>query len=240
MLVAEVYWGMETALLERGFDWTYDKAFYDVLVANDAGAVRQRLLEPVSTQGRMMRFLENHDEARARATFGWPRERAAAAVSLLAPSLRFLQEGQVEGARIPVSTHLARSPDEPVDPEVAAFYEILLRRVLTRPAVRSGHFTALDPEPAWPGNASHNRFVAFLWCTEADGHEAMADLLAVVNDSPDRGQCRIHLDRLTGEWGLADLLGPERYERTGSEMSEPGLFLDLPPWGVNLFKTTRL
>ncbi len=238
-LIAEVYWGLETALLERGFDFTYDKAFYDALVAGDAGHIRQRLTEPAGEQGHMVRFIENHDEPRARAVFGWPRERAAAAIALLAPGLRFLHQGQVEGARIAVSIHLARAPDEPADPDIAAFYDALLRLVLTRPSVRSGQFTPLEPEPAWPGNGSHGRFVAFLWCEDGE-HDMVSDLLVVVNDSPDRGQCRIHLDRLQGEWRLADLLGPERYERTGAEMAGPGLFLDLPPWGVNSFQLTRL
>ena len=247
-LVAEVYWGLETALLERGFDWTYDKAFYDALLAGDAGLLRQRLGEPVGLQSHMVRFVENHDEKRARAAFGWPRaraafggprERAAAAIALLAPGLRLLHQGQIEGARVAVSMHLGRAPEEPVDPDVHAFTTALLERVLPRRSLRAGHFTPLEPEAAWPGNGSHGRFVAFLWCEETEA-EATPDLLLVANDGPDRGQCRIHLDRLTGEWRLADLLGPERYERTGAEMSGPGLFLDLPPWGVNAFALTRL
>ena len=238
-MIAEVYWGLETALLERGFDYTYDKAFYDALVADDAREVRERLHEPASSQRHMVRFIENHDEKRARAVFGWPRERAAAATALLAPGLRVLHQGQTEGARITVSVHLARAPDEPVDRDIAAFYDALLRLALSRRSVRSGHYTPLEPEPAWPGNNSHGRFATFLWCEDTDT-ETISDLLVVVNDSPDRGQCRVNLDRLTGEWRLADLLGPERYERTGAEMSGPGLFLDLPPWGVNAFQMTRL
>lgn len=238
-LMAEVYWGLEGALLERGFDHTYDKGFYDALLAADAGRLRQRLAEPTLSQARMVRFVENHDEPRAATAFGPGRAQAAAAIALLSPCLRFLHQGQREGARVHVSVHLSRAPEEPVDPVMRAFYEALLGTVLTRASVRGGYFTPLEPEPAWPGNPSHQRFVACLWCEERVD-EAVADILLVVNDGPDRGQARVHLDRLTGEWELVDLLGAERYRRAGAEMSSPGLFLDLPGWGVNVFALSRL
>jgi hypothetical protein len=35
---------------------------------------------------------------------------------------------------------------------------------------------------------------------------------------------------------LADLMGPTRYDREGSDLMSRGLYLDLPPWGHHVFK----
>ena len=67
--VAEVYWDMEWALQQAGFDYTYDKRLYDRLVAQVATPVREHLMADPAFQDHSMRFLENHDEPRAAATF---------------------------------------------------------------------------------------------------------------------------------------------------------------------------
>ncbi|HRU05335.1 MAG TPA: alpha-amylase family glycosyl hydrolase, partial [Candidatus Brocadiia bacterium] len=43
VFAAEAYWGLESRLIEQGFDYAYDKEFYDELVAGNAGAIRHRL-----------------------------------------------------------------------------------------------------------------------------------------------------------------------------------------------------
>ena len=117
--------------------------------------------------------------------------------------------------------HFARGPDEPADPVSLAFHTRLLA-VLPH----QGTFTLLTPEPAWPDNPSHESFVLFLW------RDAPDTLLICVNEAPTRGQCRVRLDLGPGTRLFEDLLGPERYERDGAER----LYLDLPAWGVNMFK----
>ena len=75
----------------------------------------------------------------------------------LSPGLRFFHAGQLEGCRKKISPHLVRGPVEPVDRELAAFYDQLLG-VLRRPAVRDGRWQLLECVPAWDGNASCGRF----------------------------------------------------------------------------------
>ena len=77
--------------------------------------VRDHFGAGLDYQDKLARFLENHDEPRAAATFPWPRHQAAAIVTFLAPGLRFFQQGQLEGARVRVPTHLCRAPVEPPD-----------------------------------------------------------------------------------------------------------------------------
>jgi hypothetical protein len=51
-------------------------------------------------QEKMVRFIENHDESRAAATFLDGMGRAAAVAILTLPGARLLHEGQFEGRRV--------------------------------------------------------------------------------------------------------------------------------------------
>jgi len=227
--MAEVYWGLEGRLIDQGFDLAYDKALYDAARDGDAGRVRSLLAADPGAQHHLARFLENHDEARAAAAFDWPRHRAAALAVLAAPGLRLLHQGQLEGLRVHVPIHLDRGPVESVDPVVLAFYQQLLA-ALRLPALRDGAYRWLWPQAAWDGNPTHERFVTALW-----QHEDGERLLLAVNFSAGQAQCRVRLDLAAGKVVLEDRMGPERYERDGGEIGRDGLFLDLPPWGFNLF-----
>jgi hypothetical protein len=232
LFVAEVYWDLEWDLQRQGFDFTYDKRLYDRLRAGEGRQVREHLLAAPDFQDRSVRFLENHDEPRAAATFDPPKHRAAAIVAFLVPGLRFFHEGQLEGRRVHVSMHLDRRPAEAQDPTLKAFYERLLW-VLGRPELHGGGFRLRACRPAWDGNPTWDRFVVASW--EGDG----ARLLAVVNYGPTQAQCWADagFEGLAGtRVRLVDLTGPDRYERDGDELCGRGLFLDLPPWGHHVFE----
>jgi hypothetical protein len=232
MFVAEVYWDMEWTLQQAGFDETYDKRLYDRLVAEVATPVREHLMADPDFQDRSMRFLENHDEPRAAATFPPSVHEAAAVVALLARGLRFFYEGQLEGRKVHVSMHLGRRPAEPVDRELQAFYGRLLE-VLKRPEVHEGEWRLETCRPAWPGNSTHLQFVVSSW------QAGERRLLAVVNYGGSQGQCYVSLG-MQGLGGrsfeLRDLLGDAVYERQGDGLTGSGLYLDLPPWGHQLFE----
>ena len=70
LFVAEAYWDMEWALQQQGFDFCYDKRLYDRLAHESAESVRGHLQADLGYQERLIRFIENHDEPRAAATFG--------------------------------------------------------------------------------------------------------------------------------------------------------------------------
>ncbi|NMA10586.1 MAG: alpha-amylase, partial [Methanomicrobiales archaeon] len=65
--MAEVYWDLEWTLQQQGFDYTYDKRFYDRLRNGAAGPVRDHLRADSEYRDKSVRFLENHDEDRAAA-----------------------------------------------------------------------------------------------------------------------------------------------------------------------------
>jgi glycosidase len=229
--VAEVYWDMEWELQQAGFDYTYDKRLYDRLVAQQATPVREHLMADPSFQDHSMRFLENHDEPRAAATFPRPVHEAAAVIALLARGLRFIYEGQLEGRKVHPSMHVGRRPAEPVDQELRAFYARFLE-CMKRPEVREGQWRLETCRPAWEGNASWAQFIVSSW--QAGDRR----LLTVVNYGGAQAQCYVTpgLEGLRGRtFTLADLLSDVSYEREGDGLATSGLYLDVPAWGRYVF-----
>jgi glycosidase len=235
VFMAEAYWDLEWALQQQGFDYTYDKRLYDHLHAHDAAAVRGHLLAEAAFQRRSVRFLENHDEPRAAAVFPPSVHRAAAVVALLLAGLRFIHQGQRSGRRLRTSIHLRRRATEPVDSEIEAFYNRLFA-AMRRPDVRDGDWRLLERQPAWEGNPTWERFIAFSW--EGSGQR----LLVAVNYGPTPGQCYVRLPwtDLEGRvWTLDDLVNPDvNYEREGADLAARGLYLDVPAWGHHVFDVT--
>jgi len=234
--VAEVYWDLEWALQQQGFDYTYDKRLYDRLRAGHARPVREHFHAALDYQHKLARFLENHDEPRAAATFPPAVHQAAAAITFLSPGLRFFHQGQFQGRRKRISPHLCRGPVEPSDPELQCFYDRLLA-VLQRPLVREGQWHLLECTPAWEGNWTSDCFLAFAW--QGVGAER---LVVTVNYAPNRSQCYVRLpfEDLSGRsWRLQDQLQEVAYDRGGSDLQSRGLYLDAPPWQASVFALTR-
>jgi hypothetical protein len=231
--MAEVYWDLEWTLQQEGFDYAYDKRLYDRLREGHARPVREHFHAGLDYQDKLARFLENHDEPRAAATFTPEVHRAAAVITFLSPGLRFFHQGQFEGRRKRISPHLVRAPLEPKDEELQHFYE-QLREVLRQPAVREGGWQLLGCAPAWDGNWTWDCFLAFAWQGPAGDR-----LLVTVNYAANQSQCRVRLpftDLAGRSVQFRDLMGPASYDRDGNDVVSGGLYLDLPPWGYHVFE----
>jgi glycosidase len=237
LFMAEVYWDLEWTMQQQGFDYAYDKRLYDRLREGHARPVREHLYAGLDYQDKLARFLENHDEPRAAATFPPGRHEAGAIVTFLAPGLRFFHQGQFQGKRKRISPHLVRAPLEPVDKALRKFYDGLLA-VLRQPTVRDGQWQLLESRPAWDGNWTRDGFIAFAWL----GAENRRVLVAV-NYAGNQGQCYIPLpfsDLFGRPVRLQDLMGSAVYERNGDDLLLPGLYLDMPPWGYHVFEVTGI
>jgi hypothetical protein len=230
--IAEVYWDMEWELQQAGFDYTYDKRLYDRLAAGVAAPVREHLWADGAFQDHSLRFLENHDEPRAAAAFQPAMHRAAAIVALTARGMRFIHEGQMEGRRVHVSMHLGRRPVEPIDAGLQTFYLRLLE-CLRRPELHEGDWRLARVREAWPGNPTHEQLIVSSWQSDEKR------LLIAVNYGPSRAQGYVGTD-MSGLRGrgftLVDLLGESRYPRSGDDLADGRLYLDMAPWGYNVFE----
>jgi hypothetical protein len=219
-------------LQQQGFDYAYYKRLYDRLHQGHARPVREHFHAGLDYQDKLARFLENHDEPRAAATFPPQIHEAAAVITFLSPGLRFFHQGQFEGRRKRISPHLGRGPDEPVDQERGLFYERLLA-VLRQPVVRQGEWRLLECVRAWEDNWTSDSVIAWSW-QALDGQR----LLVVVNYAGHQSQCYVRLPfpgLVGGTARLKDLMGVASYDRNGRDLGSHGLYLDLPPWGYHVF-----
>ena len=233
--MAEVYWDREWTMQQQGFDYTYDKRLYDRLREGHARPVRDHLRADLDYQGKMARFLENHDEPRAAATFPPGMHEAAAVITFLSTGLRFFHQGQFEGRKKRISPHLVRAPKEPTDETLHRFYDRLLS-VLRRRTVRDGQWRLLDCVPAWDGNGTWDSFLIFSWQGSGDDR-----LLVTVNYAATQSQCYVPLpfpDLPGRRVRFKDLMSPACYERDGGDLQSRGLYLDVPGWGYHVFEVS--
>jgi Alpha amylase, catalytic domain len=231
--MAEVYWDLEWTLQQQGFDYTYDKRLYDRLREGHARPVREHLQADPDYQNRMARFLENHDEPRAAATFPHEVHKAAAVITFLSPGLRFFHQGQFKGCTKRISPHLVRGPNECVDESLKEFYDRFLA-MLRHPLFLNGQWQLIQCVPAWNGNFSSDSFIAFAWKNSA-GERA----LVAVNYAPHQSQCYVPppFPGLGGKaWRLQDLLSDATYDRNGDDLQSRGLYLDMAPWHYHVFE----
>jgi Alpha amylase, catalytic domain len=229
--VAEAYWDLEWELQQQGFDFCYDKKLYDRMAHSDPESVRQHLLADFSCQEKMVRFIENHDEPRASATFSAGKGPAAAVVILTLMGAKLLHEGQIEGRRVRLPVFLRRRPAEPVDQDIVAFYERLLK-VVNRDVFRNGEWRLCE-RSGWPDNQSCQNIFTWCWAKNEERY------LIVVNFREEVAQACVHVpwDDLRGKkWCLNDVLSGESYDRDGSEMRNVGLHIDLGPWKYHVFQ----
>jgi hypothetical protein len=233
--IAEAYWDLEWELQQQGFDFCYDKKLYDRMEHGDAENVRLHLLADLSYQQGMVRFIENHDEPRVAATFPDGKGRAAAVAILTLPGARLLHEGQFEGRKVRLPVFLARRPAEPVDQDLAGFYRTLLKAV-NHDVFRNGRWQLCE-RSGWSDNQSCRNTLTWCWVKD-DGR-----YLIVVNFSAGSTQAlvRVPWDELRGKmWRLDDRLSGESFERSGNDMRDAGLYVNLGPWGFHLFSVNPL
>jgi Alpha amylase, catalytic domain len=235
--MAEVYWDLEWTLQQQGFDYAYDKRLYDRLREQHARPVREHLHAGLDYQDKLARFLENHDEPRAAATFAPEVHRAAAVITFLSPGLRFFHQGQFEGRKKRISPHLSRGPDEPVDQTLREFYDRLLA-ILRQPTFRAGQWQLLECAPACDGNWTHDCFLVYVW--RGTGGE---QFVVAVNYAPNQSQCHVRLpfaDLGGAKWRLQDQLTPAAFDWNGDDLQGRGLYLDMAPWQACVFSLERL
>lgn len=232
--MAEAYWDMEWELQQQGFDYCYDKHLYDCLEHGPAESVRLHLCADLPYQEKLVRFIENHDEPRAAATFTNQQARIAAVAFATLPGARLFHEGQFEGRCVRLPVFLRRRPDEIPDQNLQQFYRTLLQ-TLRSADFRDGEWKLCEGV-GWPDNNSSLNVVSWCWEKEADRH------LIVVNFSAIRSQAQVRLpwDDLAGRlWRLSDPLLKRVFEREGDQLQSSGLYVDLEPWGYHVLYCKR-
>lgn len=230
VFIAEAYWGLEGKLQGLGFDYTYDKKLYELLLQASPSEVKRHVHGSESFQARCLRFIENHDEARAVSAFGRERSCAAAAVMATVPGLHLFHEGQNEGSTIRTPVQLVRKAEEASDSELVKFYDILLAFSSEEP-VATGTWKPLDVRPAWEGNRSSGSLLAWLWY----GGGKLKIVCVNYSDATAQGRLRIPPELIFGlPLAFRDALTSETYIRPFQEVTTEGLYVELGPWKAHL------
>jgi Alpha amylase, catalytic domain len=231
LFIAEAYWDLEWELQQQGFDFCYDKKLYDRLVHESAESVLLHLCADLSYQEKLLRFMENHDEPRAAATFSLAKEKAVALTMATLPGARLFHEGQFEGRKVRVPVFLRRRVEESADEGLLAFYARLLTAI-DQSAFREGQWNLCE-RTGWPDNPSFQSLIAWSWMLGDVRY-----LIAVnLSDNALQARVRVPWDDVRGKpWRLTDALCDAIYDREGDEIAELGLYIELGAWGYNLFE----
>ena len=232
LFIAEVYWGLERRLQDMGFDYTYDKPFYDKLRFSSPQEICDYLKADDSYSMRSVRFIENHDEIRAVAAFGRERSLAAAVVLSTVPGFRLFHDGQLEGRRVRLPIQLVRQPEEAADAEVAHFYERLLT-VCNSPDFHEGEWRLLGVSQSGESNDSHLNILAWYW------RYGQKFKTVVVNYSPEHAQGWMKLPlsvERAEKVKLRDQLSGRIFVHNAEQPGSQGLYLDLKPWEAQILE----
>ncbi|HEY5974176.1 MAG TPA: alpha-amylase family glycosyl hydrolase, partial [Geobacteraceae bacterium] len=231
LFMAEAYWDLEWALQQQGFDFCYDKKLYDRMEHGPAENVRLHLCADRAYQEGMVRFIENHDEPRAAATFEDGKARAAAVATLTLTGAKLLHEGQFEGRKVRLPVFLGRRPAEPGDQELSVFYKKLLKET-GRDLFRNGDWRLCE-RSGWPDNQSCQNILT--WCWVKDGERSL--VLVNFSDVTSQALLKVPWDEVREKmWRLEDSLSGETFVRSGDDMRDAGLYVELTPWQYHLFK----
>ncbi|MBN2297099.1 MAG: glycosidase, partial [Deltaproteobacteria bacterium] len=232
IFIAEAYWDLEWRLQELGFDYTYDKKLYDLLLYAPARRIHEHLLAGETYQRKSVRFIENHDEPRAVTAFGRERLAAAAVVAATVPGMHFFHEGQQEGLSRRLPVQLKRRLEESPDSTIQLFYKRLLDYI-NHELIHSGTWELMNPSPAWETNQTYRNLLAWIW------YKKNRFRLIVVNYSNEHSQCNVYLPQnliQKNTMVFHDCLSDASYAREPSDLVKYGLYIDLLPWQAHLFE----
>jgi glycosidase len=226
--LAEAYWDMETRLQQLGFQFTYDKRFYDSLLAGSASELRRLLSTDIDCQRHFARFLENHDEQRSATAFGADKLQAAATLTATAPGLRFYFHGQLEGRKVYRPVQLARAVEEPVDGAVHSLYQRLLC-LSDDDVFHTGRWSLIEVAPA--SGPNYQNLIAYQWRSDKSWKLVAAN----VGDQTADGRATLGAEvSRAPRWLFSDKLNDVDYLRETGELAS-GLYIRLDPWRAHLF-----
>ncbi len=231
--MAEVYWGLEHELQQMGFNYTYDKTTYDLMLHADGNNLRKHLRDTMRFQDHMVRFIENHDEERAETAFAG-RHRPAAVLMAALPGPHLFHEGEFIGRRCRLPVQLNRRPVEPVVEGLADFYSQLFQ-IMRASSVTEGECRILEVRRAWEDNPTSHAIVTiwrqyqnqrYMFVSNIAAHQAQAYSAVPVEDMG----CNVLEFR--------DLLSDAVYYRSRHQIMTAGLYLDMEQGQCHVFQVS--
>lgn len=231
VFIGEVYWGRQEEFYGYGFNYCYDKEFYDALKSQGSAELMQTVRSmSKSRRNNGLRFTENHDEERSVSVFGKDKAFAAAATVWTLPGMRFLQDGQKQGCDLRKPVQIAVQKPYKTDDRLKTKYEILLK-FADEDVMHEGIFRILKAQSCDEKNPVPDGFLAWSW--ELHGKIRIAVINFSAQTVAGRLPMKIKTSYTTIE--ILDLIDGSLYKRDADQLTSPGLFIQLNPWQVHLF-----
>ena len=229
--IAEAYWDLEWELQQQGFDFCYDKKLYDRMEKETAESVRLHLLADRSYQeqdGPVHREPRRAQGRRRLPVRQGPRGRGG---DPHAPGGQAAARGAVRGHEGEAARLPGPPPGRAARQDLAAFYGRLLKAT-SREVFRNGEWRLCE-RSGWPDNQSCLNVLAWCWVKDDERY------LVVINfgpEAPRRASTCPGMSCRGKTWRLTDALSGDSYDRSGDEMRDAGLYVDLGPWQCHLFE----
>ena len=184
--MAEVYWDLEWALQQQGFDYTYDGGSTTGSAASRPGpcvsTCRRDWISRPSSRASLKITTSHGRQPRSHPRSTAPLRSFPFLRRACASSTADSSRATKPGFRFSCAAALAKHPTRLYD-----FYDRLLA-LLRESILRSGDWRLLDCVPAWDGNPSWDSFIAFAWREPAGRCWVIP-----VNYADQRSQCYIPL-----------------------------------------------
>ncbi len=227
--VAECYWNTESMMQDQGFDFTYDKTLYDMLLDNNFQKINN-FLNNQSNPYKWLRFIENHDEKRAMLEFGEDRSKAAAILTSFLPGAWLLHQNQESGYKIKLPVQLVTQPQDEDNTKLAIFYR-KVGGIINK--IFSSNYQKLEVNIAgWDDNSSYLNLICLAWQNNESTY------IIVINYSDSQSQGKIFFTQKDGVDKLCffDLVTNKEYSYDSNKIKNEGLFVDLLPWQFHIFE----
>ncbi len=230
IFIAEAYWDLEWELQQQGFDFTYDKKLTDRLKSGFVPEIHDHLQASENYQFKSIRFIENHDEARAASKLGIDRSLAAAVIISTIKGMRFYHDGQFEGRKMKLPVQLGREPNEKINGYVKSFYEKLLN-ITNKDIFKKGEWQLFEALPASDDDDTYVNILCWKWDYKNENR------LVIVNYSNMLSSCRLmfELKGYPEKINLRDELNDDTYLRSTNEIATEGLFIQLKNYRSHIF-----
>ena len=124
IFLAEVYWDLEKAMLDFGFDFVYNKKLLDNLKKKQY----QEVINSIQLPNGIL-FLENHDEDRSSKIFDNNILKLCFVLLCFCPNLQFFQHGQwqLQTIRVPIQVCIPEISPQQVNNKTRVFYDKILQ-----------------------------------------------------------------------------------------------------------------
>ena len=129
---------------------------------------------------------------------------------------------------------LGRRPEEPAVAGLEDFYRTLLTE-LRNPVYHDGQWRLLEARIKAGEPALHRGLSAHQWSL---GNEFRV-VVSNMTGQRGRGRVMVQLPLAGANWQLTEVFSGDVYDRDGDDMTDRGLFVDLPTYGSQIFAFSK-